>query len=62
MFTVAAERSGARLDQFLASLMPDYSRARLQDWIEAGGCEWTDPKKASYKLREGERVEVEPLN
>ncbi len=61
MFTVAAERSGARLDHYLASLMPIYSRVRLQEWIEAGRVRVDGTaKKASYKLREGELVEVEP--
>jgi 23S rRNA pseudouridine1911/1915/1917 synthase len=41
--------------------MPAYSRARVQEWIEAGrvrvdGAE----RKASYKLRGGEEVVVEP--
>lgn len=41
--------------------MPEYSRARIQSWIEegrarAGGA----ARKASYKLRAGEAVEVEP--
>ena len=30
------ELAGVRLDQALASLFPDYSRARLQGWIRAG--------------------------
>ncbi len=60
-FTVEAERAGARLDQYLASLMPDYSRARLQEWIEAGRVRVDGAaKRASYKLRAGERIEVEP--
>jgi len=34
--TVAADQSGARLDQALASLFPDYSRSRLQAWTREG--------------------------
>jgi len=34
--TVAADQAGARLDQALASLFPDYSRSRLQAWTREG--------------------------
>lgn len=34
--TIPAELSGKRLDQALAQLFPEYSRARLQHWIKAG--------------------------
>ncbi|WP_420213671.1 S4 domain-containing protein, partial [Escherichia coli] len=27
---------GERLDKALAKLLPDYSRSRLQQWIDAG--------------------------
>lgn len=33
---IPAELAGSRLDQALASLFPDYSRARLQRWIKDG--------------------------
>ena len=33
---VGAELAGARLDQALASLFPDYSRSRLQAWTREG--------------------------
>lgn len=33
---IPADLAGKRLDQALASLLPDYSRSRLQQWIEAG--------------------------
>ena len=33
---VPVEMGGNRLDQALAQLFPDYSRARLQQWIKAG--------------------------
>ncbi|MGB5613724.1 MAG: 23S rRNA pseudouridine(1911/1915/1917) synthase RluD [Sedimenticolaceae bacterium] len=33
---VGAELAGARLDQALASLFPDYSRSRLQSWTREG--------------------------
>ena len=34
--TVPPEQAGQRLDQALASLLPDYSRSRLKAWIESG--------------------------
>ena len=34
--TVPAEMGGLRLDQVLARLFPQYSRSRLQDWLESG--------------------------
>ncbi len=35
-FTIPADLAGLRLDQALARLLPDYSRSRLKEWIEAG--------------------------
>lgn len=34
--TIPDDCSGKRLDQVAAQLFPDYSRARLQDWIKSG--------------------------
>ena len=33
---VPLEESGSRIDQVLARLMPDYSRARLTQWLTEG--------------------------
>ena len=35
-FDVPLEESGSRIDQVLARLMPDYSRARLTQWLTEG--------------------------
>ena len=35
-FEVPLEESGSRIDQVLARLMPDYSRARLSQWLIKG--------------------------
>ena len=35
-FKVEAEYSGYRLDQVLSGLMPDYSRSKIQEWIQQG--------------------------
>src|SRR5262245_29245466 len=34
--TVGMEQTGLRLDQAAAQLFPDFSRARLQEWIKEG--------------------------
>ena len=57
---VPAEFSGQRLDQTLAQLFPDYSRARLQQWIKEGqvqvnGRQW----RAKDKVIGGELIELE---
>jgi 23S rRNA pseudouridine1911/1915/1917 synthase len=57
-----AANSGVRLDHFLASRLPEFSRARLQSWIEEGRVriDGLVAQKASLKLRGTERVEVQP--
>ena len=52
--------AGHRLDQALAELLSDYSRARLQDWIKAGKVQ-VDGKdcRPRDKLRGGEHVAVQ---
>src|SRR5262249_21209546 len=51
---------GLRLDQALARVLPHYSRARLQSWIEAGAIEVDGRRlRAKDKVLGGERVHVE---
>ncbi|HEX4593193.1 MAG TPA: RluA family pseudouridine synthase [Bryobacteraceae bacterium] len=53
--------SGKRLDLFLHERLPEYSRARLQEWIKAGRVEVNNtPQKSSYSLRGSESIKVEP--
>lgn len=58
--SAAADR-GKRLDQFLHECLPQYSRSRLQDWIDQrrvlinGRAE-----KRSYTLKGAERIQVQP--
>ncbi len=57
---VPAELGGLRLDQALARALPQYSRARLQSWIDLGavlvdGC----VPRARDKVWGGERVRIE---
>jgi 23S rRNA pseudouridine1911/1915/1917 synthase len=52
--------SGLRLDQALARALPQYSRARLQTWIEAGAVEVDGRRlRAKDKVVGGEQVRIE---
>ncbi len=60
METTSTDR-GKRLDQFLRERLPQYSRARLQDWIEQGRVLVNgSPEKRSFLLKGAERIDVEP--
>jgi 23S rRNA pseudouridine1911/1915/1917 synthase len=53
---------GKRLDAFLRERMPEYSRARIQDWIEAGRVLVdSQPARSSYLLRGAEQISVAPM-
>ncbi len=54
------EMSGKRLDQALASLLPEHSRARLQSWIR-NGYVLIDKKlmRPRDKIQGGEQVEIQ---
>src|SRR5579862_5918388 len=57
----SADDSGRRLDHFLQQSLPEYSRARLQEWIKAGRVRVNNsPQKPSYLLRGSESIEIEP--
>jgi 23S rRNA pseudouridine1911/1915/1917 synthase len=59
--TASSEDAGKRLDHFLKDRFPEYSRARLQQWIKAGRVLVDGhPAKASLMLRGAERVQLEP--
>ncbi len=52
---------GKRLDLFLHDRLPEFSRARIQEWIKTGRVRVSGAgRKSSYELRGGETVEVEP--
>ncbi len=60
-YTVEPESAGLRLDHYLAARLPQFSRSRIQSWIEEGRAHVDgEARRASWKLRAGERVEVEP--
>ena len=61
---VANEAAGQRLDQFLRGELPEHSRAFLQKLIEQGHIVVNGgASKASYKVRDGDKicVEIPPL-
>ncbi|WP_353570007.1 23S rRNA pseudouridine(1911/1915/1917) synthase RluD [Candidatus Albibeggiatoa sp. nov. BB20] len=52
--------AGYRLDKALAELFPDYSRARLQQWIKQGQVLVDDEQMRSKdKVQGGEQIEIE---
>lgn len=58
--SVAASDSGQRLDRYLTSQLPELSRTRIQELIEAGlVLVDAKPAKGSYKLRGGEKIMVD---
>ncbi len=57
--TVAAAHAGERLDRFLATELPQFTRAYLQTRIERGDVLVDGrPRKASHRLRSGEQIAV----
>src|SRR3954467_7433923 len=64
---VPRELGGLRLDQALARLFPQYSRNRLQAWLESGHIRIENPQgqehasaKSKSHVAGGERIRVEP--
>lgn len=60
IFELSADFTGMRLDQALAKALPQYSRARLQGWIEAGAIR-VDGRlpKPRDAVRGGEKVDIQ---
>ena len=57
---VTEQLSGMRLDQVAAVLFPDYSRARLQQWIKKGDLTVNGARaKPSVRLAGGEFLRIE---
>jgi 23S rRNA pseudouridine1911/1915/1917 synthase len=58
-FTV--ESTGGRLDHWLHAQLPQYSRARIQEWIKSGRVRVKGAAaRASQTVRAGDAVDVEP--
>jgi 23S rRNA pseudouridine1911/1915/1917 synthase len=57
---IGAEMAGLRLDQALARALPQYSRARLQSWIDAGAVQVDGRRpRTRDKVHGGEQVRIE---
>jgi 23S rRNA pseudouridine1911/1915/1917 synthase len=55
--------AGQRLDQFLHNQLPQYSRSRLQAWINQGRVQVNGtPAKRSYLLKGSEQIQIEPAD
>jgi 23S rRNA pseudouridine1911/1915/1917 synthase len=59
---IPTEAGGARLDQVLAELLPDFSRSRIQQWVKEGRLrlDGREPRPRD-KVWGGERVELDAL-
>ena len=58
-FTASPEDAGSRLDLFLVSRLPDFTRAYVQARIDAGDVRVDGrDRKASFRLRGGETITV----
>ena len=61
VITATAADAGKRLDYFLREQLGQYSRSRLQDWIEQGRVLVNgSPERRSYLLKGAERIQVDP--
>jgi len=59
-FTTATEDGGKRIDAFLSEKIENWSRSRLQKLVEEGDILVNQAQvKSSYKIREGDEIEVE---
>lgn len=59
--SATVEDAGKRLDHFLQTHLPHFSRSRLQDWIRNGRVRVNgETQKASFAIRGGERIDVSP--
>ena len=57
----SADDSGKRLDLYLHQRLPEYSRARLQEWIKSGRVQVNNAlQKPSYLLRGSEAIAIDP--
>lgn len=61
VITSTVADAGKRLDYYLRERLPQYSRARLQSWIEQGRVLVDgSPAKRSYQLKGAESIQVQP--
>ena len=56
---IEVTEGGERIDKFLSREMPDFSRSYIQKLIKEGKvCSGGEPVRSSYKVREGEEIQV----
>jgi 23S rRNA pseudouridine1911/1915/1917 synthase len=61
LFIVETQDAGRRLDHWLHERLPEHSRSRIQEWIKAERVRVNGrAARASYTLRTGDAVDVEP--
>jgi len=61
-FAVDAAGAGVRIDRFLAQQLPQVSRSRIQQWIEAGAVQRNgSPARSRDTLIAGDRIGVQPI-
>jgi len=59
-WTITSDAAGMRLDQFIASQLPDESRSQIQNWIRKGCATVGGANvKTGYKTRTGDAVALE---
>jgi 23S rRNA pseudouridine1911/1915/1917 synthase len=62
-FTAVRAEAGRRLDNVLHERLPQYSRSRIQEWIRDGRVLLNGaPARASYTVRGGETIQVDPAD
>ncbi|HTS78910.1 MAG TPA: RluA family pseudouridine synthase [Bryobacteraceae bacterium] len=60
-YTTTSADAGRRLDHYLQTRLPGFSRSRIQSWIKSGRVVVNgEPSKASATLRGNEHIEVTP--
>lgn len=56
---IAPEMAGMRADRAIAALLPEYSRATIQNWLKQGNIQLGEKRiKPSDRLRGGENIQV----
>ncbi|MFP3821425.1 S4 domain-containing protein, partial [Bacillus sp. SIMBA_008] len=57
---VSEEQTSERLDKFLSTTEPEWSRTQVQQWVKDGLIEVNGKQvKANYKVQAGDQIKVE---
>lgn len=62
VLTIDTQGEGERIDKFVVKLNPDWSRVKVQEWIQHGFIlvNGKKVKKGSYRVKSGETVSIQP--